>query len=254
MKTEKGKDGTEIEYPTFEDAPAKEYEVYAVVDIPLALGFRHFGEFDMNYILPTDEFLSLNGEHDVMRTLVDVEDGKEEALRTWLKDYTKSVNPDLDYKSKDALTGVRNKLAYIDFLKSIEYRSENGTLKEYGVIVFDLNDLKKVNDNKGHAEGDEYIKSACKMICQRFKHSPVFRIGGDEFVVILEGEDYESRDSLIQAFEYEVEENQKNGLVVVSSGLDVFNPDIEEDYNDVFKRADKKMYERKKLLKEMKSI
>lgn len=49
----------------------------------------------------------------------------------------------------------------------------------------------------GHQAGDEYIIGACRIICNKFKHSPVFRIGGDEFVAISEGEDYEHIDSIL---------------------------------------------------------
>jgi len=60
-----------------------------------------------------------------------------------------------------------------------------GEAPEFGVIGCDVNGLKKINDTLGHKAGDEYICAACKMLCEYFKHSPVFRIGGDEFVVIL---------------------------------------------------------------------
>ena len=153
---------------------------------------------------------------------------------------------------KDGLTGVRNKLAYLETLADIEISLENGTLKQYGVVVFDLNGLKAINDNLGHEAGDEYIKSAANLICQQFVHSPVFRIGGDEFVAILRGADYENREELENAFRAIVDENQHQGAVVVSSGLAIYESEIDEGYNDVFKRADELMYARKMELKSKK--
>ena len=150
---------------------------------------------------------------------------------------------------KDGLTGVKNKLAYLEALAELEIDLENGRLKEYGVVVFDLNGLKQINDTLGHEAGDEYIKSACALICTQFYHSPVFRVGGDEFVVILKGCDYEKREELEGSFRKTIDENQRNGLVVVSSGMAVYQPENEETYNDVFKRADQLMYERKQALK-----
>ena len=150
---------------------------------------------------------------------------------------------------KDGLTGVKNKLAYLEALADLECCLENGSLKEYGVVVFDLNGLKNINDTLGHEAGDEYIKSACRLICVQFNHSPVFRIGGDEFIVILKGSDYESREELEASFRKTIDENQRNGLVVVSSGMAVYRPGSDESYNDVFKRADQLMYERKQSLK-----
>jgi len=150
---------------------------------------------------------------------------------------------------KDGLTGVKNKLAYLEALAELEINLENGTLKEYGVVVFDINGLKQINDTLGHEAGDEYIKSACALICTQFDHSPVFRIGGDEFVAILKGSDYEKREELEGSFRKTIDENQRNGHVVVSSGLAVYQPDNGESFNDVFKRADQLMYERKQALK-----
>ena len=134
---------------------------------------------------------------------------------------------------RDALTGVKSKLAYLDVLKDLEVRVHEGSLTEYGVVVFDLNRLKEINDTKGHDEGDEYIKSACRLICRNYDHSPVFRIGGDEFAAILEG----------------VEENMRDGRVVVASGMAVYQPGVDTSYNDVFRKADRRMYERKMQLK-----
>jgi GGDEF domain-containing protein len=79
--------------------------------------------------------------------------------------------------------------------------------------MFDLNDLKHINDRYGHERGDEYIVNCCRLICQVFKHSPVFRIGGDEFVALLRGEAGKAGITDI---------SQKNGrLIFVMKDLDV---------------------------------
>lgn len=150
---------------------------------------------------------------------------------------------------KDALTGVKNKMAYLEALAELEATIESGELKEYAVVVFDVNGLKMVNDTLGHEAGDEYIKSACRIICYQFDHSPVFRIGGDEFVAIMRGRDYGNRDALMESFRKTISENQENGAVIVASGIAVYDASTDESYNDVFKRADEAMYEQKRLLK-----
>lgn len=152
---------------------------------------------------------------------------------------------------KDGLTGVGNKLAYLETLAEIETDLESGALKEYAVAVFDLNGLKTINDKLGHAEGDRFIKLASELICNHYRHSPVFRIGGDEFVAILRGDDYLSRDELDSSFRKTIDENNKTGQVVVSSGLAIYDPETDESYNDVFKRADELMYIRKQELKKV---
>ena len=163
--------------------------------------------------------------------------------------YSREIGTTKQLAYRDALTGVKNKLAYLEKLRDLEIRVEEGTIKEYAVAVFDLNDLKKVNDTLGHDAGDQYIKDACKFICLRFKYSPVFRIGGDEFVVIMEELDYRDRDEIMRGFDADVDKNQKDGLVVVASGFSIYDPESDDSYNDVFMRADRKMYERKGYLK-----
>ena len=163
--------------------------------------------------------------------------------------YSREIGTTKQLAYRDALTGVKNKLAYLEKLKDLEIHVEDGTIKEYAVAVFDVNDLKRVNDTLGHEEGDRYLKDACKFICLRFKYSPVFRIGGDEFAVILEELDYRDRDEIMQGFDEDVDKNQRDGLVVVAGGIAIYDPGSDECYNDVFMRADRKMYERKEFLK-----
>lgn len=151
----------------------------------------------------------------------------------------------------DALTGVKSTHAYIETEKDIDRRIAEGVLKEFGVGVFDVNNLKQVNDTQGHEAGDRYIRTACHMICRQFKHSPVYRVGGDEFVVLLEGEDYQNRKSLLDEFDCKVEENLDKGAVVVASGMAYFRPGQDNSYRRVFERADQRMYDRKGVLKSM---
>ena len=150
---------------------------------------------------------------------------------------------------KDGLTGVKNKLAYLETLAELETALESGELTEYGVVVFDVNGLKMINDTLGHEAGDEYIKKGCSIICQHFDHSPVFRIGGDEFVAILKGSDYEDREALLESFQKAIAENREIGSVIVASGLAVYDALTDSSYDDVFRRADKSMYEQKRSLK-----
>ena len=152
---------------------------------------------------------------------------------------------------RDPLTGVKSARAYSEAKELLNQRISSLQLKELGVVVCDVNNLKWVNDNLGHEAGDQYIKDAGAIICNQFQHSPVFRIGGDEFVVLLEGDDYKQRLDLIEDFNVKMEENNKNDLVVISAGLDVFRAGRDICYDSVFERADQRMYERKKALKAM---
>ena len=148
------------------------------------------------------------------------------------------------------LTGVKSKSAYQEDLLCVESRLKNNDLKDYGIIIFDVNDLKFVNDTKGHEEGDKIIKEGAKLICQKFKHSPVYRIGGDEFAVFLSGEDLKNHKTLLRSFNRQVEKNKKEGKIVVASGFAEFDPKTDKTYSQIFGRADNAMYDRKKELKE----
>ncbi len=152
----------------------------------------------------------------------------------------------------DPLTFVKSKTAYQEDIIGIEKRIEGEILKDFGLAVFDVNGLKSVNDTKGHEEGDRLIKSACKIICEIFKHSPIYRIGGDEFVAFIMGDDYRNRVSLLYEFNLQMEKNAEENGIVVACGFSEYAQGVDRDFSSVFNRADKKMYEQKKKLKKMK--
>ena len=155
---------------------------------------------------------------------------------------------------KDPLTNVRNKTAYMEMKSAMDPLIKEGMMNPFGVAVFDVNDLKKVNDTLGLNAGDKYLKDASHIICEHFKHSPVFRIGGDEFVAIVEGEELEHADDLEKTFEDLITQNKENGGIVIASGMDIYKPGKDNSYDDVFNRADEKMHIRKKALKGSEAI
>ena len=126
---------------------------------------------------------------------------------------------------------------------------------KYIVIQFDINFLKKVNDNYGHAEGDRYIIAAATIISDSFsEYGKCFRIGGDEFFVVLEGKKCEEHfEEGIKVFEKLVKEyNENNELPVplqIAHGKSVYVPG-KDSLEKAEKAADKLVYERKKILKE----
>ena len=153
--------------------------------------------------------------------------------------------------NRDALTGVKNRRAYEQYEEELNQQLENGEPTQFAVAVCDMNDLKKVNDRYGHQTGDEIIKKACYMICIRFKHSPVFRVGGDEFVVILRGRDYEMREEILANFEEEnLQNREEHNNVEIALGIADFDPETDNSLQDVFERADEMMDLRKAEMKE----
>lgn len=156
-----------------------------------------------------------------------------------------------DAAYRDPLTGVKSKYAFVDKESETDELISAGTAESFGVIVCDVNGLKQINDTLGHKAGDSYIKEAAVLICEHYKHSPVYRVGGDEFVVFLEGYDYENRDTFLREMNNEIEGNIKKGKVVISLGMSDFVSGTDNKFHSVFERADVLMYERKKELKSM---
>ena len=155
---------------------------------------------------------------------------------------------------RDELTHVRNKTAYNEMAKELQNEIQSGA-EPFAIAFCDINDLKTINDTEGHTAGDNYIKDACALICRTFPHSPVYRIGGDEFAVLLQNRDYEERKTLLAALRKQAEENVRLGEgAIVASGMADYIKGKDKSLEDVFNRADTQMYENKTHLKELKLL
>ena len=155
---------------------------------------------------------------------------------------------------KDSLTGIRNRMAYDKEVMQLEADVHNG-LQAFGIAVIDLNFLKRINDECGHEYGNIAIKSLSQLVCAVFVHSPVFRIGGDEFAVILRNHDLEHIEQLRDKFNAQLEAFQQDTAlqpwekISAAFGYAIFEPNQDHCVDDVFKRADQNMYDRKKAMK-----
>ena len=155
----------------------------------------------------------------------------------------------------DALTHVKNKGAFTAMLDELQAQMDSDRERPvFAVGVFDCNDLKLINDQYGHANGDVFLKTASRTICRVFQHSPVFRVGGDEFAVILQNEDYKNRDALVSRFLHDcatinATAANKWEQVQIALGIATYDPQEDRSVNDVTRRADKAMYEDKRLRK-----
>lgn len=136
----------------------------------------------------------------------------------------------------DGLTGLGNRTAYEEQVRQIEDEIKEGTAG-FAVAVFDLNGLKEINDNYGHDKGDQAIVSAAAEIRFALPEAKHYRIGGDEFSVILTGEELEAQLTKLRAV-------QRSGLL--SMGGAVYDSDSDMDFRMVFNRADTEMYNAKK--------
>lgn len=155
---------------------------------------------------------------------------------------------------RDALTGVKSKAAYDQQEERLNLDIKAGDA-EFGIVMIDINCLKKINDSYGHEKGNVYIKKMCTMICDVFAHSPVFRVGGDEFVVVLVHRDYANREFLVADLKNRMQEQSDKTELdewlrpTAAIGIALYDRKNDENCDAVFKRADAAMYENKKEMK-----
>ncbi len=162
----------------------------------------------------------------------------------------------------DGLTGIGNRTAFEEKLASLEENKDEKTT--VGIVMFDVNDLKYVNDNLGHPTGDEMIRKAAEIISAAFEADggECFRIGGDEFAVIIKGD---SADDVKACYEkgmliFDEQTKRHNSAadckfrVSIAHGFFIYNAESEvEHIEEAYKMADKKMYETKRAMKALQS-
>ena len=150
----------------------------------------------------------------------------------------------------DSLTGLYNRNAYhIDSKKIVD-------LNGFMILTFDLNDLKECNDTKGHAQGDNYIITAAKMIEKLLgSYGRCYRIGGDEFCAIVRNGASCPVDQLL--IDLEMEQVRYNANVTedgypirIAAGYALYDEQLDDDIEEMRSRADVHMYENKRKIKE----
>ena len=154
----------------------------------------------------------------------------------------------------DSLTGVRNKTAYVGMTNKLDLKISDGNAN-FCIVMIDVNFLKKVNDTYGHERGNEYLINACKLVCSVFGEQHVYRIGGDEFVVVVEGDMVPLCRYFVKQFSAEMAHKKLNPSlepwekISAAVGIAFYDSAIDKSADDVFKRADKLMYENKIAMK-----
>lgn len=152
-----------------------------------------------------------------------------------------------DYANTDRLTDLKNKNSFDTDIHNIE----NGQKQEkYSIVVIDLNGLKKVNDSQGHQVGDRYIQNSARILKASVKenHQVIYRIGGDEFVIIARSNSLRTLEELVLEIQANIEkENSCSSMKIsMSIGYAVFDHGIDRNFSQTFQRADIMMYENKR--------
>jgi GGDEF domain-containing protein len=162
---------------------------------------------------------------DGIHYIIGIENINDEVKRE--KQHLKALNTEKELARRDDLTGVKNKTAYNELEKSVQTNIDNGM---------------------------DYLPFAL-VLCDTFVHSPVFRVGGDEFVVFLRGNDYSNKENLIKSFRAQVLENLKSKSgPILACGIAEYVPKKDRLVSEIFNRADKEMYKNKRELKKEESL
>ena len=190
--------------------------------------------------------LSVDSKDEIGTLSVVLEDTYKKIL-----EYTTYINA-LAYR--DSLTGIKNSTAYTEAISAIN-KEINCDNPHFGVLVADINNLKETNDKYGHDVGNELIIHTSRILTDIFKESLVYRIGGDEFAVILKNNDYKDYHNLLVKFDEACSKDfitvcENRIPVSIARGVASYNPDVDRVYEDVFANADHAMYLNKEASKQ----
>lgn len=146
----------------------------------------------------------------------------------------------------DMLTGIGNRTAFELELKNLEKKLP----RPFTIVAYDLNYMKRINDTYGHAAGDAYLRRMAHLL---MREEPVsrglsFRIGGDEFVTLFEGEEEETLLRELELFHMAGAQAEVNGEpVTFAYGVASYDPDLDKgSLHNTLSRADALMYRFKK--------
>lgn len=146
----------------------------------------------------------------------------------------RKMNERLKYLSYyDELSGLLNRNSYVEYLST----SVKNKFSSLGIIVADINGLKQLNQEYGHGYGDTVVKKAAEILKQQFDETTIFRLNGDEFIVICENMDRQEFISTIRSIQAEFKQMNDNG---VSIGYTWSNMDI--DIKALIHHADELMF------------
>lgn len=153
-----------------------------------------------------------------------------------------------DLANTDMLTGLKNRNAFETDLHNL---SASGKKRKTAFLAADLDRLKCVNDTLGHQAGDRYIQEASKMMARYLEPGQIlYRIGGDEFAVIIKDGDLETVTQLAHKI---IEECKREKPDIagepspdISIGYAAFDQKKDRNLYETLKRADDFMYEEKR--------
>ena len=148
------------------------------------------------------------------------------------QEYERQLSAARSRANLDTLTGVKDKTAYEMMSETLSRQIDGGQTVRYAIVLCRVLGLAEINETKGRDAGDEMIRGVCALVCNTFKHSPVFRVSGDQFAVIAQRADYDHVDALVG----ELTENSVSEHLPVSCGMAKY--DETKSVSAVFARAE----------------
>ena len=154
----------------------------------------------------------------------------------------------------DTLTGLQNRTAFYEYIGALNKKREAG-YEDFSILMIDVNFLKRVNDTYGHEEGNIYLQGAAELMAKVFGRDCLYRIGGDEFVQILEGKAQDGVEDRIRTFNEEVKKLQADDSlkpwekVSAAVGIAKYDKGRDATAEETFRRADEAMYREKVAVK-----
>ena len=155
---------------------------------------------------------------------------------------------------RDTLTGLLNRTAYYDYNKELNRKLETGEA-DFSILMIDVNYLKRMNDVYGHEQGNIYLKGAAELMEKIFGNEHLYRIGGDEFVIILEGKKQDGAEERIRAFKEEIARRQADESlqpwekISAAVGIAKYEKGTHRETEEVLRKADEAMYADKLAMK-----
>ena len=199
---------------------------------------------DANGDFSTNEADTDAGMRDAIKVL-------EEKIIIMQMRLTKQIEIIRSHAYIDTLTGINNRNSYMEYLDILEDKLKSNPDMVFSVVVFDINQLKMINDDYGHDMGDKLIITIADEIRKVFGGNRIYRVGGDEFVAILDEPDPSAKITLLKdriALRSKEKPIRKDLdlEIAISAGCAAYDPDTDRNYSDVFHRADNAMYTDKK--------
>lgn len=169
-----------------------------------------------------------------------------EKLRTTHRELQDYVNYVHAQAYTDPTTGAGSNMAYKDAVKRLSGKISTN-MADFCIVVFDVNGLKNVNDNLGHEVGDQLLRDAATVLRKVFGEQRVYRIGGDEFLALLEGTPPEALEGLFAEMDAELAAfnggpKRYETALSVSRGAAAYQRGRDKQFRDIFRRADEAMY------------